>query len=160
MGRWRLQPWTGSSLVALHVSQQCRQQPSHRAFVRVSVMKTPLTVRQCPPDREQDIPYRPAPSFLLPCEQTRSPGSVNIVPEPTSPTLWRWFVQLVSETHNGREMCDCLWFHLGKRSSPYTVQCSMSPSTRAGSFQIDWVTYFHVIFLARGVRMENQTCKA
>lgn len=93
-----LQLWISSSLVALHVSQQCAlikqqrlQQRSHRVFVTVSVMKTPLTARQCPSDREQDVPHRPAPSFLLPREQTRSPGSINVVPEPTSPILWLWF---------------------------------------------------------------------
>lgn len=91
---------------------------------------------------------QPAPSVRLLCEQTRSPGST--VPEPTSPILWLWLVQLSPGPHKGREMCDCLWFHLGKRSSAYTAPCSVSPSTRAGSFQIDRATYFDMIFLAWG----------
>lgn len=75
-------------------------------------------------------------STVIPCVQTRSPGSASSQNQ-HPPIFWLGFVQLVSRAHKGRDMCDCLWFHLGKRSSSYTAQCSVSPRTRAGSFQTD-----------------------
>lgn len=65
----------------------------------------------------------------------------------------------LSPGHTMEEKC-AIVFGFTWGNGPRLTQSSVACHPVQGSFQIDWLTYFHMIFLARGVRMENKTCNA